>query len=200
MTFYETIIKRRSIRRFKDMPIPYEILNKCINAARVAPSAANLQPLEYVVVDGEQLLDIVFDTLKWANYISPSGNPPPGERPRAYIVVLNNSNIRTDGFEYDVGLAVGSILLVALLEEGLGTCCIGSIDRAKLMEILNVPSNYKVALVVALGYSKESPIEEEFEGSIKYWQDESNVLHVPKRKLGDILHRNGFCGDRDAKE
>jgi nitroreductase len=173
------------------MPIPYKILNNCVNAARLAPSAANLQPLEYIVVDEEHLLDIVFDTVKWANYISPRGNPPPRERPRAYIVVLINSNVRADGFEYDVGLAVGTIISVAL-EEGLGTCCIGSIDRAKLMEILNVPDHYTIALVVALGYPNESPIAEEFERSIKYWQDESNVLHVPKRKLGDILHRNGF--------
>ena len=191
MTFYETIMKRRSIRRFKDMPVPYKILNNCVNAARLAPSAANLQPLEYIVVDEEPLLDIVFDTLKWANYISPSGNPPPGERPRAYIVVLNNSNVRANGFEYDVGLAVGNIILVAL-EECLGTCCIGSIDRAKLMEILKVPDHYTIALVVALGYPNESPVVVEFSGSIKYWQDECNVLHVPKRKLGDILHRNSF--------
>ena len=53
MTFYETIIKRRSIRRFKDMPIPYQILNNCVNAARLAHSAANLQPLVYIVVDKE---------------------------------------------------------------------------------------------------------------------------------------------------
>ena len=191
MNLYETIIKRRSIRRFKDIPVSYEVLEKCVNAARLAPSAANLQPLVYIVVDEEQLLDKVFDTLKWANYISPRGNPPLGERPRAYIVVLNNSNIRANGFEYDVGLAVGTIIIVAL-EEGLGTCCIGSIDRDKLMEILNVPSGYTITLIVALGYPNESPIEEEFEGSIKYWKDESNILHVPKRKLGDILHRNTF--------
>ena len=191
MTFYETIIRRRSIRRFKDMSVPYEVLDKCVNAARLAPSAANLQPLEYIVVDEEHLLDEVFDTLKWANYISPRGNPPRGERPRAYIVVLSNRNIRANGFEYDVGLAVGNITLVAL-EEGLGTCCIGSIDRAELMVILNVPSGYGIALVVALGYPNESPIAEEFSGSIEYRQDESNVLHVPKRKLGDILHRNSF--------
>ena len=191
MNLYETIIKRRSIRRFKAMPVAFDILENCVNAARLVPSAANLQPQEYIVVDEEPLLDSVFDTLKWANYISPSGDPPPGERPRAYIVVLNNRNIRANGFEYDVGLAVGNIILVAL-EEGLGTCCIGSIDRAKLMEILKVPDHYTIALVVALGYPNESPVEAEFSGSIKYWQDECNVLHVPKRKLGDILHRNSF--------
>jgi nitroreductase len=123
MAFYETFIKRRSIRRFKDMPVPYQILKNCVDAAGLAPSAANLQPREYLVVDEEPLLYSVFDTLKWANYT--------------------------------------------------------------------------IALVVALGYPNESTIAEEFSGSIKYWQDERNVLHVPKRKLGDILHRNG---DMDAKE
>ena len=146
MNPYETIIRRRSIRRFKDMPVPYEILEKCVNAARLAPSAANLQPLEYIVVDEEQLLDKVFDTLKWASYISPRGNPPLGERPGAYIVVLNNGNIRADGFEYDVGLAAETIILVAL-EEGLGACCIGSIDRDNLMELLNAPSGYGIAFM-----------------------------------------------------
>ena len=53
MNLYETIIRRRSIRRFKDMPVPYGVLEKCVNAARLAPSAANLQPLEYIVVDEE---------------------------------------------------------------------------------------------------------------------------------------------------
>ena len=79
---------------------------------------------KYIVVDEEPLLYSVFDTLKWANYISPRGNPPHGERPRVYIVELINRNIRANGSEYDVGLAVGTIILVAL-EESLGACCIG---------------------------------------------------------------------------
>jgi len=52
-----------------------------------------------------------------------------------------------------------------------------------LWNILNAPSDYTIALVVALGYPNESPIAVDFEGSIKYWQDERNVPHVPKRKL-----------------
>ena len=46
MTLYEKFIKRRSIRRFKDKPVAFDILNNCVNGARLAPSAANLQPLE----------------------------------------------------------------------------------------------------------------------------------------------------------
>jgi len=53
---YQIIMKRRSIRRFKPEKVPYEVLEKLVNAGRVAPSAANLQPLEYIVVDEENLL------------------------------------------------------------------------------------------------------------------------------------------------
>jgi nitroreductase len=75
MGIYEAAVRRRSIRRFKDIPISREILKRCVNAARLAPSAANLQPLEYIIVDDDQLLPQVFSILKWAAYISPEGDP-----------------------------------------------------------------------------------------------------------------------------
>ena len=62
MSTYELALKRRSIRRFKNVAIPYEILEKCVNAARLAPSGGNLQPLEFIIVDDEQLLAKMFDT------------------------------------------------------------------------------------------------------------------------------------------
>jgi len=189
---YEIALKRRSIRRFKNIPIPYEILGKCVDAARLAPSAANLQPLEYIIVDDEQLLAKVFDTLKWAGYIRPAGDPPSGHRPMAYIVVLANTDVgRQEWEKCDVGLAVENMILVAL-EEGVGSCCLGAIDVNRLRELLNIPNNYTISLVLALGYPDESPVVEEFGESPKYWKDKDNVLHVPKRGLKEILHRNKF--------
>jgi nitroreductase len=90
MNVYEATIKRRTIRRFKQKPIPLETLKKLVNAGRLAPSTANLQPIEYIIIDGADLVENVFETLKWAGYISPAGNPPQGERPVAYIIVLAN--------------------------------------------------------------------------------------------------------------
>ena len=192
MGTYELVLKRRSIRRFKNIPIRYEILEKCVNAARLAPSAHNLQPLEYIIVDDEQLLPKVFDMLRWAAYISPAGDPPPGHRPTAYIVVLIKEGAGYKGLEnYDAGLAVENMILVAL-EEGVGSCCIYNINRDGLRELLNVPEDYIISLVLPLGYPDESPVVEEFTGSPKYWKDKDNVLHVPKRGLKDILHRNKF--------
>jgi len=191
---YEIALKRRSIRRFKNIPVPYEVLEKCVNAARLAATAGNLQPLEYIIVDDEQLVPKVFDMLGWAKYIRPAGDPPPGHRPTAYIVVLLKVGIGYKKWEFfDAGLAVENIILVAL-EEGVGSCCLGAVDIPRLTELLNIPEDYIVSLVLALGYPDESHIIEEFKGSPEYWKDKDkdNVLHVPKRGLKEILHRNKF--------
>jgi len=191
MGVYKTVTQRRSIRRFKDIAIPRQILERCANAARLAPSAANLQPLEYIVIDDEQLLPQVFPTLKWAAYIHPHGDPPEGSRPRAYIAILKNSNTGIPASVYDIGAAMENIILVAL-EEGIGCCPLGAVDRDKLREMLRVPAEYEIPLVLALGYPDESPIEEAFDGSAMYWKDADGVLHVPKKSLGIVLHWNAF--------
>lgn len=188
---YEIIMKRRSIRRFRQKPIPFGVLEKLVNVARVAPSASNLQPLEYVVVDNKDLLPEVFATLKWAGYIAPEGDPPEGEKPTAYVVVLVNKRISDSGYERDVGAAVENILLAAL-EEGIGSCWIGSINKKRLRKILHILHFLAIDSVIALGYSAESPVMEEMTDSIKYWKDESGTLHVPKRKLKTIFHREKY--------
>ncbi len=191
MGIYEAAISRRSIRLFKDMPISREILERCVNAARLAPSASNLQPLEYIAIDDDQLLPQVFSTLKWAAYISPVGNPPQGRRPKAYIIILKNRDIGVSSSVYDVGTAMENIILVAL-EEGIGSCPVASVDRDKLRQTLAIPGVYEIPLVLALGYPDESPIVESFDGSVKYWKDQDGVLHVPKKKLEIVLHWNSF--------
>ena len=66
MSVYKAILKRRSIRRFQKRKIPFGILRKLINAARVAPSAANLQPCEFIAVNKREIVDRIFPTLRWA--------------------------------------------------------------------------------------------------------------------------------------
>jgi len=147
--------------------------------------------LEYIIVDEEQLLTKVFSTIKWAAYISPAGDPPQGGRPMAYIVILKNRGIGMPASVYDVGAAMENIILVAL-EEGIGSCAIGSVERDRLSGILNIPGDYEIPLVLALGYPDEKPIEESFDGSVKYWKDEDGILHVPKKRLDLVLHWNTY--------
>jgi len=191
MNVYEAVIKRRTIRRFKQKPVSFEILEKIVNSGRLAPSGANLQPVECVVADIPDLVVKVFETLAWAGYISPAGNPPEGQRPVAYIIVLTNKNKNEGDCVRDVAAAIENMILVAL-EEGIGSCWLGSIDMVKLKSILKLPEFVKIDSVVALGYSDESPQVEDLKDSVEYWKDESGVLHVPKRSLRDVLFYNEY--------
>ena len=67
-----------------------------------------------------------------------------------------------------------------------------NIDRKKIREILKIPEDLYIDSVIALGFKSKKSVVEDFKGSIKYWRDENQVLHVPKRKLEDIIHINKF--------
>jgi nitroreductase len=191
MSVSDIILSRRTVRRFKPLAVERSLLERLVNAGRLAPSAGNLQPLEFIAIDDEKVRREIFPCLRWAAYITPRGNPQPGQEPMAYIVPLVNLAVREKGFEYDVGAAMENMILAAR-EEGLGSCWLLSVDREKLAEILNVPQGYRIDCVLALGYPAESPITEEFTGSVKYWQDAEGVLHVPKRPLRSVFRINRF--------
>jgi nitroreductase len=143
MNLYDLIVSRRSIRQFRPEPVSQEILRDVVNAGRLAPSAANRQPLEFIVVDEESKRKQLFPCLKWAGYIAPKGNPKPGQEPQAYVVVLVNTEIRENGFEWDSGAAIENMILAAW-ERDIGSCWIISADKACMKTSLNVPSSYKI--------------------------------------------------------
>jgi nitroreductase len=191
MKLYELLLSRRSIRQFKPKPVSVEILEKLVNAARLAPSAANLQPLEFVVADEEEVREKIFSCLRWAAYIAPQGDPRPGHEPMAYIVILVNTGIKEEGYEYDAGAAIENMILAAW-EQGIGSCWLLSVERNKIQDVLEIPETHKIDSVLALGYPDEEPLAEIMQDSIKYWKDSTGRLHVPKRKLKDIIHFNKF--------
>ena len=133
----------------------------------------------------------IFSCLKWAAYIAPAGDPQPGQEPAAYIVTLANTKVREKMFEYDIGAAMENMTLVALAE-GVGSCWMLSIDRDKLRAVLGVPEQYRIDSVLALGYPAEEPAAEVMGESCRYWKDAAGRLHVPKRTLAAVLHRNRF--------
>ncbi len=185
---YEKIAGRRTIRKFNKESVPKDVLVKCVDAARLSPSGMNRQPLKYVIVNDEKLLTEVFTLTSWAGYL-PDYGPSEEEMPRAYIVVLLDTKIRENP-GHDAGVAAMSISMVAY-DYGLGSCILGSINRGKLRGILNVPEDFEVVLAIALGYPAENPVTEKVRnGDIKYWLDNNNVLHVPKRELKDIMRWN----------
>ena len=184
---YETIKDRRSIRRFLQIPVPLSSLIRCVNAARLAPSSGNLQPLEYLIVTDENKKNLIFENLEWAKYLDIKSKPGADEQPAAYIVVLHNKNIESKGVDYDVGLACGNIVLTAQ-EDGISSCIIGSINRDKISRGLKIPEKYNIKLIIALGYAKEDAKIVEKDDH-KYWR-EDNIHYVPKRPLEKVIHIN----------
>jgi nitroreductase len=193
MDVWEVIRRRRSIRRFKQEAISKEVLLEVVEAGRCAPSAANRQPLEFVVVNSEERRNEIFAQLAWAAYVQPRRDPPAGKRPVAYIIVLvNRERVLAKFGSVDAAAAIENILLAAQ-GEGIGSCWLGSIKREKVREILEIPDKYDIDSVVALGYPDEQPIMEDCKGdSIEYYLDDKDTLHVPKRPTASITHMNKF--------
>jgi nitroreductase len=188
MSVHELIKKNRSYRRFyQDWGIEQGTLRELVGLARLSASAANLQPLKFILSTEPEKNGIIFEHLAWAAYLKEWPGPSEGERPSAYIVVLGDTRI-AQSVNCDHGIACQSILMGAV-EKGLGGCIIGSIKREKLSSSLGISSYLKILLVVALGRPKETVVTETVgpEGDIRYWRDEEGVHHVPKRRLEDLI-------------
>lgn len=184
----DLIISNRSCRRFyEDVAIEHRTLEELVDLARLSASAANLQPLKYILSHEPQENASIFPHLAWAAYLKEWPGPSPGERPAAYIIILGDTQI-SKGFGCDHGIAAQSILLGAR-EKGLAGCMIGLIKREELRETLAIPPRYEILLVIALGKPREQVVIDELrpDGDIKYWRDRDAVHHVPKRSLKEII-------------
>jgi len=187
----ELIRQNRSCRRFyQDYVIDTGTLKDLVNLARLSASAANLQPLKYILSCRTEKNEGIFSCLAWAAYLKDWPGPKTGERPSAYIIILGDTNIAKN-YGCDHGIASQSILLGAR-EKGLAGCMIGAVKRKKLRDILKIEERFKILLVLAIGKPKEEITIETVgdNDNIKYWRDNDSVHHVPKRKLEDIILMN----------
>jgi nitroreductase len=186
--FAELIKKNRSYRRFhEDVPIPMETLHELVGFTRYCASAANLQPLKYMVCCDPENNARVFKHLAWAGYLKDWNGPSRGERPAAYIIILGDTTI-SKTFGCDHGIA-GQTILLGATEKGLGGCFIGAVKRKALRDSFHIPDHLDILLVLALGKPKEQVAIDDVDekGNIQYWRDDQQVHHVPKRRLEDIL-------------
>jgi nitroreductase len=188
MTIRELITKNRSYRRFDEKHIvSMSILEEFIDLARLSASARNAQPLKYILSNAPEMNTKIFNTLAWAGYLQDWDGPPEGERPSAYIIMLGDTDI-TKNYYCDHGIAAQSILLGAT-ENELGGCIIASIKQNELRSVCNIDTKYEIIQVIALGKAIETVKIEalDTDGSIKYWRDEFQVHHVPKRPLNSLI-------------
>jgi len=184
----DLVMKNRSYRRFhEEVPIKLETLRELVDLARCSASGSNRQPLKYILSSTPEKNAKVFATLAWAGALPNWPGPPEGERPAGYIIILGDNEI-SSGFGVDHGIAAQTILLGAV-EKGLGGCMLASVRRDELRRALDIPDRYEILLVVALGSPRERVVLETLEpgGDFRYWRDQEQVHHVPKRRLEDII-------------
>ena len=188
MMIRDLVMQNRTYRRFyQEVAVEYQMLRELVDLGRLSASAANLQPLKYILSCEPRKNALIFPHLGWAGYLKDWHGPSKGERPSAYIIILNDTQIsQSPGCDH--GIAAQSILLGAT-EKGLGGCMIGTIQRQKLRKALDIPSRYEILLVLALGKPKEQVVIEalDADNDIKYWRDSGGKHHVPKRQLDDII-------------
>ena len=183
----DLVLKNRSYRRFyEEEHISTEDLKSFVDLARLSPSGSNLQPLKFILSNQKETNKAIFNNLAWAGYLKDWDGPIKSERPSAYIIILGDKN-PIKSFDYDIGIVCQSMLLGAV-EKGYGGCIFGSIKRIPLSAELKVAEHLKIQLIIALGKPKEViQIDPVKNGNIKYWRDENEVHHLPKRDLDDLI-------------
>lgn len=163
MGVMDLIHKRKSVRRYSAKPIPREDLLRCVEAARLAPSACNSQPWSFVFVNDPQLKNRIGDKIFSGIY---SMNKFAQKAAVLVVVVSERSRflsalggqIRNTRYHLiDVGIACEHLILQAT-ELGIGSCWIGWFDEGNLKKILKIPRHKKVDVIISLGY-EEGPNE-----------------------------------------
>jgi len=159
--FFDLINKRQSCRKYLDKPVEKEKLIKCIEAARVAPSACNSQPWHFVVVNNKELSPKVAMCLQ-----DKIMNKFTTECPAFIIVVEESGNLTSragalmkqqDYRSVDIGIAAEHICLAAT-EQDLGTCILGWFNEKELKKLLNISKLKRIRLVIAIGYPENNKI------------------------------------------
>lgn len=179
---------RRTYRRFRQKEISQEILEEILTAARLASSAANKQPLSYIVIREPEKVAEVFAHTRWAGALPPEvGQPKEGERPVLFIAVIENQNINSC-CDTDAGLAISNMTLAAW-NRGVGSCMIGACNKPALSEMFGLTEKQVLHTVVAFGYPSHMShiVDMEDPEQFKYYLDEKKDYVVPKRKLEDVV-------------
>ncbi len=148
MQTFETIDKRRSIRVYKDQPVEKEKIDKLIEAARLAPTAANKQKFRLIIVDYEE------KDLKKRLAVACNNQQFVGT---ASIIIAGISEPDYKWHQVDTAIVLEHIVLESV-ELDLGTCWIGAFKEDEVKNILKIPDDKKVIALIIVGYPAESPL------------------------------------------
>jgi nitroreductase len=163
MDAIEAVKGRRSVRLYEERPVPRELIEEIIDTARLAPTADNIQPWEFVVITEPSTRRNIADLTDWGKFIAQSG---------ACVAVYAKA---VKHYLEDGSAAIENVL-VAAHALGLGTCWVAGYGKdygEPIREMLGVPEGYKLVGLISLGYPAERPAAKEKRGL-------SEVLHWEK--------------------
>lgn len=166
MDIMEVTKKRRSIRKYQDKPIPKDILQNLVDAARFAPTARNVQPWEFVVITKSDTLKKIGDLAENGRFVAEA---------YACIAVFCSDT----KYYLEDGCAATQNILLAATALGIGSCWVAGDKKpycSQINSLLNVPQTFKLVSLVALGYPEAK----------------DNFRIVEKRNLNDIIHWETF--------
>jgi len=161
--FLGLVKQRQSVRNYADRPVEKDKLERCLEAARLAPSACNAQPWTFIVVDDSgmknRLADLTADRWLPLNHWTK-------QAPVHVVIVVEPGNltsrmgakVKKRNFPWiDVGIAAEHFCLQAAAE-GLGTCMLGWFKEDKVRALLNVPEAKRIGLIIPVGYPRDESI------------------------------------------
>jgi nitroreductase len=154
MEFYELIRERKSVRRYKSNPIPDEVLNRILEAGRIAPSAKNIQPWHFIVIQNPEIKEMVAEACRGQRFMA--------EAPVIVCgcaledIAWGRMGGYMSSFAVDLAIAMEHMILAAA-NEGLGTCWIGAFVEKDVKKILGIPDNVRVVALTPVGYPAEVP-------------------------------------------
>ncbi len=141
----DSILSRRSIRKYQDKPVESVKLTQLLEAARQAPSAKNLQNWRYVVVRDQHTKNQLVSACRHQQFIA-----------EAPVVIAGIADPTLKWYQLDMGITFEHIALQAV-ELGLGSCWIGAFDEPQVSKLLKVPRQLETVILMTVGYPAESP-------------------------------------------
>ena len=145
MSVFDTIKDRRSIRVYKGERIPKDKLEKLLEVARLAPSAANRQNWKFIVVENEQIKNQLVTACNNQVFVGTASH-----------VIAGIGDSSQKWHQVDLAIALEHVVLEAV-ELELGTCWIGAFNEDEVKKILKIPQDKKVVALLTVGVPAESP-------------------------------------------
>jgi len=189
METLEAITLRRSIRRYQDTPVEFEKVGNILNAARLAPSAGNVQDWRFILVTKEDVRKKIAEACVKQYWMQ--------DAPVHIVVVGQPKKVATFYGEKGEKIycmhgcaAAAENMLIAATAQGLGSCWVGAFEEGMLRKALNIPADVSPQAVITIGYAAEKPRMPQ-----KFKMENITFIEAYGNRIKDVAAFLGYYGE-----